>query len=390
MAMYCIIQHLMKNTLAILLLATFLFSSWANSVYASTVVRTGESVSISDDQRVQGDFYVVTGSLAQLGAVDGDLVAAAGTAMINGSVAEDILLLAGSTNIGATASVTDDVRVFGNDVVVAGPIEGSLFVLGNSLTILSTGSVGGDVLFLGRTLNTEGNVAGQVLGRADQININGEVGLGVDVVTHSLSLGERANVDGDVRYVSGNDLNRSLESVITGETVKSDMPSGVTEIEAYKAKALSFLIILLSSLAIFFLARRPLMVFAHHGTKRLALHALAGIGTLLALLVLLLVTLFVMLFVNIIGAVFGLAVLSALALLCIMALPLMNILLAAILTKTLQHKVEVNIIWITVGSVVVQIILLVPVVGTALFLAMLFITIGSFVTGFYSILRAVK
>jgi len=352
------------------------------SALASTIVRTGESVSVALDQRVEGDFYFITSSGSIQGSVTGDVVAAAGSLTITGEQGADILLLAGTVNIGETASVTDDVRIIGGDVVVAGTIKGSLVVIGNSLRLLSTGSVGGDVFFMGREMVLEGSVGGQVLGQAEAVRLDGLVSAGVDVTTPELVLGERANVTGDVRYASQNELTRAPGAVVTGTIVHGEVVAVGSAPFSYRSLAISFLVSVFASVSLFLVIRRPLTRFAEFSVNRFGLYALLG-----AALLVLLPMIITILLISVLGAFLGFIGLAIFLLLLIISIPLINIVLAACITKVLLQKVEINLIWITVAAALVQGLLFIPIIGPVAIIVLVLATIGAGAAGIYHALR---
>ena len=71
-----------------------------------SVVRSGERVTVAEDQLIEGDFYVA-GSVVNLsGEVSDDLLTLAGTVTVNGAVGADALLIAPTVDIHGT--VGDD------------------------------------------------------------------------------------------------------------------------------------------------------------------------------------------------------------------------------------------------------------------------------------------
>lgn len=76
------------------------------SVSASTVVRTGETVSIGADQSVTGSFYGVGGTVVTSGQVEGDAVLIGGTVTLNGEVTDDVLVFGGTVGVYSPAGAS--------------------------------------------------------------------------------------------------------------------------------------------------------------------------------------------------------------------------------------------------------------------------------------------
>lgn len=373
----------MKNRIITGVVAVCAFFVLVTPAFATTVVRTGDAVTIGDDQRVEGDFYTATNVSTIQGVVTGDVVGAVGSITLTGDIGEEVLLLAGTATLGETATVTDDVRIVGSDVVIAGNVSGSVFVLGNSLRILSTATIGGDVLFMGRTLTVEGDVTGDVLGQADEMRIDGLVGKSVNVTVTTLTLGDKAEVTDDVIYASPNELVRSINATVGGEITHTKPQFASADSGTLRTIAMSFLVVLFASLSVYLLVRRPLQVFGQYSAERPGLFILFGFAVLfLAPIVV------VALLVSVLGLLLGMLGLGFVLLLILLALPLSVVATAGIISKLFDDKVTINTLTITLAVLVIHIAFVVPVIGTMVLLAILFLTIGALVHGSYRYLRS--
>ncbi len=353
-------------------------SGFSLPVFAETVVRTGEVVSIADDQRVEGNFYALGSSVSLSGVVAGDVIAAAGTVSINAPVEHDVLALAGTVGINAT--VTEDVRIVAGDVTISEAVGGSIFVLGGRLTLLSTAVVQGDVLVLAGDVVINGTVHGDLLGVAERVRVDGVVG-SVDMETPALVLGDRAEVRGDVKYTSAAELVRAPGAVVSGNVVRND--AGLTgETVSYRNVAMAFLVSLFASLSLYLVARKPLALYARQATHNVAREAFIGFALLVAVPIAI-----VVLMVSVLGLFLGLIGLTIFLMAIMLALPLMNIIAGTLIGRTFQHTHEVNILLITLGALTVQAMLFVPVIGPILLFVLFLITIGGIATALYRLLK---
>src|SRR3989344_3639114 len=66
---------------------------------ASSVMRTGEAVSVAADQAVEGDFYGLGNDVTVSGEVTDDLLVIAGKVKVNGKTGADLAALAGDVQI---------------------------------------------------------------------------------------------------------------------------------------------------------------------------------------------------------------------------------------------------------------------------------------------------
>ena len=190
-------------------------------VLANTVVRSGETVTLAENQSIEGSFYVVGGTVALSGKVTGDTTVIGGNVTIGGEVTEDLAVLAGTVNI--QSPVKEDVRIVAGQVTITENIDGDLVVVGGKVNISSKATIKGDVLFYGGELIMEGAIEGKLLGSSESIRVDGSVKEGIDVTVSALTLGEQANVTGDVSYTSDTDVVRAPNVTVTGSLVKNDV-----------------------------------------------------------------------------------------------------------------------------------------------------------------------
>ncbi|MFM2340190.1 MAG: hypothetical protein RLZZ360_826 [Candidatus Parcubacteria bacterium] len=356
-----------------------LFASYVPTASAETVVRTGEAISIADDQRVDGNFYALGSTVSLSGTVAGDVVAAAGTVSINAPVEHDVLVLGGT--VGVNATVTEDVRIIGGDVTIADHVAGSVFVVGGRVSILSTATVDGDILLVAGEAVIEGVVKGDVLGVAERVRIDGAV-TNFDMKVVGLTLGDRAVVSGDVVYTSQSDINRAPGAQVTGTITKNDVVTPEGEGSPYRGAAMAFLVSLFASLSLYLVAKRPLSLYARQATDNIAREGFIGFGLLVAVPVAIMI-----LMVSVLGLFLGLSLLAIFLMTIVLALPLMNVILGALIARTFQNSHEINTLLITLGALTVQMMLFVPLIGPVLLFILFLVTIGGVATGFYRLLK---
>jgi cytoskeletal protein CcmA (bactofilin family) len=368
----------MKFVPAIIIIA--LFGVFVPSAQAETVVRTGEAISIADDQRVEGNFYTLGSTVSLSGTVAGDVVAAAGTVSINAPVEHDVLVLGGT--VGVNATVTEDVRIIGGDVTIADHVAGSVFVVGGRVSILSTATIDGDVLLVAGEVVIEGTIKGDVLGVAERVRVDGSIGE-LDMKVAGLTLGDRAVVSGDVLYTSQADIVRAPGAQVTGTITKNDVVATESTSSPYRGAAMAFLVSLFASLSLYLVAKRPLSLYARQATDNIAREGFIGFGLLAAVPVAIFI-----LMVSVLGLFLGLSLLAIFLMTIVLALPLMNVIVGTLIGRTFQNTHEVNTLLITLGALAVQMMLFVPVIGPILLFILFLVTIGGVATGIYRLLKS--
>ncbi len=343
---------------------------------AETVVRTGTSVSVNVDQVVDGDMYAVGNTVSLSGSVDGDLYAAGGLITVNGPIESDLTLLSASAQV--HSDVSDDVRVVAGDTVIANKVKGDVFVMGGSLKILSSASIGGNVYFYGEKAEIDGPVLGGVMGVMQSLEIDGSVGKSVDVTVGSLTLGDSAKVGGDMVYVSGNELSRSQNAVITGRTVRN------AEATTESSKSFSWVPVLALGFAVFSLylffkdemaalvgrlENRPIR-FMIFGLVMVFAAPVAG----------------VLLFSTMLGSVVGIAIILATLLLWLVAAAIVPAVIGVYLLKFIKSKKELDVMAIVVGLLAMILLLMIPTLGIFLLFVLFTYLVGAIAESIYGYL----
>jgi len=350
------------------------------SIQAETIVRSGDAVSVTANQTVEGNYYGVGGTVSLSGSITGDAILVGGNITINGKVAEDVFALGGTVNI--SASTADDVRIIGGDVTISGPVGGSLIILGGRVTVLSSATITGDVLVYGGDVTIDGTVTGSILGTVERLRINGQVDKGVTVTTSYLTLGEQAKVTGDVTYTSDNELTRAAGTTVSGAIVKNAVMQDTNQKTAFRAELITFLISLFATLSLYLIARKRVEVFGSESTKRYHFKLLIGFAVLFLVPIAV-----VILLVSVLGIFVGLIGLFAFCALFLLTLPLMSIVLGSIIAEIVTKKRQISVPWIIVGTVLIHALLLVPIVGFVGISLLFLVTLGNVIITSYRLVR---
>lgn len=356
--------------------ALFLFLllaiSTPQAVIADSVVRTGETVSVESDNRIEGDFYTAASVLSISGQVAEDLISVGGRSTLNGSVGGDAFMVGGSVDV--HGPVGDDLRVIAGDVIIAEPITGDVFVMGGSVKVLSTASIGGDLLVYGGDVEVSGSVGGDIVGTVESLRIDAPVAGLVNVTAPSLVLGDRADITGSLQYVSAEQLTRSPNAKIGGEITRNDVVSDTSDYSPVKIGLIFILIALFSSLMWYLLARTVLTKIVDRALARSIRPVLLGFITFFAAPVII-----VILTVSVLGTFVGLASFFAYMLLIFISAMSMAAVVGVMTLR--QYKKQpvatVTPLALLVGVALLTMALVVPVVGPILLLGLFLVTMGA-------------
>lgn len=356
----------MKNYL---LVSVFILSVLPGLAFAETVLRTGESVAIDNDQVVEDDFYVTAGDISMSGEVREDMYAVGGSVTVNGPVGVDLTALSGATQI--HAEVGDDVRIIGGEVVIADHVGGDVFVVGGVLKILSSASIGGDVFFYGGEADISGPVDGSIMGAADSVRVDSIIGNGIDmIIGRELTLGERASVRGDVRYQSPSELTRSQDAVVEGSVVRNEV-EGEEESWTDELPLVSLFVLIFAALCAYLFFRERLQNLVAE------IYSNPGRVGLIGLAVLFLVPIAVLLaFVTVLGALLGIVGLLVWLLLLSATYILTSVTLGALVFALVNRTPTVSLPSVILGAFLLQFLYYIPVIGGLIVLVCFVLTLG--------------
>ncbi len=349
-----------------------LFVALPLTTFASSVVRTGDSVSVEKDQSIDGDFYTAASILNISGEITGDLAAVAGKNTLNGTVAKDALLAGG--NVDVHGAIGDDLRIIAGDVVIAEPVTGDVFVIGGTVKVLSTASIGGDLLVYGGEAEVSGSVGGNIVGNVSSLRIDAPVAGNVDVTTDSLTLGDRADIAGTVRYVSAALLTRAQNAKVGGDITRSDQVAKDTSTTA-KSILIPVLMLLFSTLVWYLIARRFLIKIIDRALVRGIRPIATGFVAFFAMPVV-----SIILIMSVLGGFVGVAGLVAYVFAVLLALVSGTAVLGHfIMTHIKKSEQTLSPITLGVGVVATLVAAFIPLLGLALLLTVFLVTLGAIV-----------
>jgi len=350
-----------------------LFAASPFIALADTVVRTGDTVSVEKDQKIDGDFYTAGSVLNISGEINGDLVSAAGKNTLNGVVATDALMVGGTVD--SHGSVGDDLRIIAGDAVIAEPVTGDVFVMGGTVKVLSTASIGGDLIVYAGDVEVSGSVGGNVIGTAKSLRIDAPVAGKVDVTTDQLTLGDRADVKGSVRYISMNELVRAQNAKVSSDISRNDPVQTNDTRGALRSFLLTVLVVLFSVLVWYMIARRYLVRIIERALVRSIRPAATGFIALFAA-----PFVAVVLILTVLGSIVGVISLVAYIFAMLLAIVSSTAVLGQLVTNQVKKaEVPLSPTVILVGVAATTLCVLVPFVGPVILITAFLITLGAII-----------
>ncbi|MDD2758370.1 MAG: polymer-forming cytoskeletal protein [Patescibacteria group bacterium] len=192
-------------------------------------VKAEQSVYISADQTIEGNFYVAGQNITVDGAVNGDILCAGQNIIINGPVSGDVLCVGQAINI--NGEVGGNVRSAGNLINITNKISRNVMAFGASVIFGSKSEIGGDVLAAAASVDARGKIGGEIVGGGASVVIDGPVGKNVsldlscnsakkDQPCGNLAIGKNAVIAGALSYRADQNVKFTNDGTVTGGVVR--------------------------------------------------------------------------------------------------------------------------------------------------------------------------
>ncbi len=162
----------------------------------------GNSVVVAKDKVHEGSFYAAGQTVRIEGEIRGDLYCAAQKVEIIGKVDGDVLCAAQTISISGT--VGDDVRSFAQILTVDQSIGGDLSVFGQSVSLGKDATVDGDLNGAAQNLDINGTVVKNLRFGGESLTLTGQVKGVSDIAFDRVDVS--GNFQGDVFYASAEKL----------------------------------------------------------------------------------------------------------------------------------------------------------------------------------------
>lgn len=192
-----------------------------STVFAAGKITQDQTVVLSTDETVNGDYFATGEKVTVLGTVNGDAYIAGGNIFIEGTINGDLLAAGGTVNI--IGNVSNDIRVAGGNVIISGEVGGNVTTLGGSVTYTDAANIGGSVVNGSGSLILLAPVAkGATIGSGDA-TFNSSIGGDVTAGVGNLNLNPKTNIFGNLTYWSSEEANILEGAEIQGETVRNEI-----------------------------------------------------------------------------------------------------------------------------------------------------------------------
>ncbi len=325
--------------------------------------RSGPNASVKNGETVDATVYAAGSTVEIAGTINGDLFCAGQSVHISGTVSGDVMC-AGQT-VTISGSVGGDIRAAGQTVTVSGTVGSNISVAGQTVTIASSAAIGGDATIGGADAVIGGSIGRDIVLGSSNATVEGKVGRNIQAEVEKLRLTGSAIVNGSLTYTSRNDAVIDSQARITGGQSHSLPPAESSRRAGFGAGSIVALLVFLSALlgaSLLLVAVVP-QILDKTAVKTLR-EPLKTFGVGVLFLFMAPVVVFV-LFISIIGI--PLAIMALL--LWLLILMVSGPFFAYLIGKALWRRQDSAVLIMLLGSIVVLVGYLVPIVQFIAFLA---------------------
>lgn len=349
------------------------------SVFAARFER-GDMVTITEQELVPQNLYLAGGQVTFSSTAQKDLIVAGGKVLQNGPVWGDVLAAGGTVDI--VEDVRGDIRVAGGQVTIQGMVGGDVTVVGGAVTILPGTVIAGDLVAAGGAVFMQGTVNGQTKLYAGEAEVNGTLAGPVFITSQEkITFGEKTIIGSTLSYRSSEEA-IILEGARLGEKVtytKLDVPKvdGATFAAALLAVitvlvVVKFVALLVAALVAGAVWKTFSHSFAQNAVGKFGTMALLGLGVAVLTPIAA-----IALMVSVVGLFAGVLLFAAYGVALILAAIYTNILAGALVAKVIKKEVRIGWKWIVLGSVVLVVVSLIPLLGWILAAIIFLVSLGA-------------
>ncbi|MEX1037657.1 MAG: hypothetical protein WDZ96_02220 [Acidimicrobiia bacterium] len=164
-------------------------------------IESSELIIITEGTVVSGDLYAAANRVLVRGKIEGDLIAlAAQDVSIEGEVTGSVTALAAEVSV--SGIIGKSLRATSPSVEISGEVRGDVVAVAYEIDVTPDGVVGGDLVMWAWSAASLGSVSGDVDGSQRRLEVAGEVSGNVTVSAGRVTVADALHVGGDLTYRS--------------------------------------------------------------------------------------------------------------------------------------------------------------------------------------------
>ncbi len=216
---------------------------------AAAEIESSDLLIITEDTVTTGDLYAAANRVLVRGTIDGDLFALAGQEVsIEGEVTGSVTALAPEVRVSGV--IGGSLRVTSPSVEISGEVRGDVVAVAFGIELAPGGQVGADLIMWAWNAGSHGSVTEDVEGSQRRLELSGDVTGNVRVSAGRVSVVDDLHVGGDLTYRSRNDAVGIERADVGGVVVQqAPMPPNI-RVRALALAAKVLVSIVLSAMAL--------------------------------------------------------------------------------------------------------------------------------------------
>jgi cytoskeletal protein CcmA (bactofilin family) len=160
--------------------------------------RKGESVSVSRDETIKGDIFLMGDRVRVDGTVDGDVFIFGHDANVEGHVTGDVFAFAQVLQV--NGDVDGNIRAATNTMTIRGNVGKNILTFDDVVNLESAAKIRGSLTGFVGSMSVEGSLGRDILFFGKHLTLSGKVGGGIRMKGDELTINSNAQADGPIHY----------------------------------------------------------------------------------------------------------------------------------------------------------------------------------------------
>jgi hypothetical protein len=190
--------------------------------FAQTNFRQGQSVTLSQTEVINDNYFAAGQMVDVAGTVNGDTYLAGGNIIVDGTVNGDLLVAGGSVDI--RGKVLGNVRSVSGQINISGSVGKNITAVGGQITILDTAKIGGSLTAAGGNITVSAPLGRNLQVSGGQLTITNTIPGDVVFSGGTVTFTNTARVGGQVTYYSDQPAVLQPGASVSGQLVHLQLP----------------------------------------------------------------------------------------------------------------------------------------------------------------------
>lgn len=191
-------RRLRRGSAVALILAGLCAALLLPANLGATEFRKADTITISKDETIKGDIFLMGARARVDGTVEGDVFFFGQSIDVNGHVQGDVFAFGQSARI--NGQVDGNVRACVNNLTISGTVTRNVLTWTEVTNIDSAGKVNGSLTAGGQSLGVDGRLGRDLAVFAQQTTISGDIAGEIRARGHLLDIASTATVGGPIRF----------------------------------------------------------------------------------------------------------------------------------------------------------------------------------------------